>query len=170
MRNYHRSLVMAHLLSDIEIARPVDHETNFLIRMQMLFEKCFQFILVVGQTFFGANYLRNQVISCMDCAVEIISHLLHLHTNSLVPCGWHRSVHLWCRCRHSTEANIKKLQNQSMAMGCVQPFLTLKYSTPVRLNNSSVDRNSPGFRWCSNRWSVSSSSIYQTRTIFASKE
>lgn len=44
-------------------------------------------------------------------------------------------------------------------------MFTWKYSTPVRLNSSSTVRDSGGSRWCSSRWSVSASSMYQARTI-----
>lgn len=44
--------------------------------------------------------------------------------------------------------------------------LTWKYSTPVFFRNSAKSMNFGGLRWCSNRWSVCSLSMYQARTIF----
>lgn len=44
--------------------------------------------------------------------------------------------------------------------------LTKKYSTPVFFRSSSRSINFGGLRWCSNRWSVCSLSIYQARTMF----
>lgn len=48
-------------------------------------------------------------------------------------------------------------------------FGTSKYSTPVVFNTSLKSMNFGGLRWCSRRWSLTSLSIYQARTILQTK-
>lgn len=101
-----------------------------------------------------------------DCNYKKNTHLIFIWVASILTNLIDFAI---CRVCLSVELQNSKYEIKNNRIEFKNDFplqiVTWKYSTPVRSNNSLTVRNSDGFRWCSSRWSVSSLSIYQARTI-----
>lgn len=131
------------LITYIKISWTLHYKSYFFISVQVFSKKILQFFFIIWKTFFGTNYF---------IFISVTTFLLELRQDSVsCKCFWIELKYLLIR----LAGEYKYL-----------PSVTLKYSTPVILCKSSNDKNSGGFRWCSNLWSPRSLSIYQARTIF----